>query len=158
MDTDNSDTSPTKSSEQNSSDTSSSTTYSLMQFVRFNTMKPEEFINIVTRNELIKADKKCNELLIEGYEYFALPNRQYCSASPRSSIRNEPMMVCVNESMYILNSREEIWQYLCQSHATCKTLSQKFCVVNNFLYACGGYNEIFRETTNKCDRFDPRTG
>jgi hypothetical protein len=52
----------------------------------------------------------------------------------------------------------QIWQYLCNSHATCKTLSQKFCVVNNFLYACGGYNEIFRETTNSCSRFDPRTG
>jgi hypothetical protein len=83
-------------------------TYSLMQHVRFNTMKPEEFINIVTKNELLKNDKKCNELLIEGYEYFALPNRQYCSSSSRSSIRNEPMMVCVNESMYILNKREEV--------------------------------------------------
>ena len=132
--------------------------YQLMQFIRFNTMKPEEFIDIVTKTDLVKTDPKCNDLLIEAYEYFALPNRQYCSISPRSVIRNEPVMVCVNESMYILNRREEIWQYLCQSQATCKTLSQKFVVVNNFLYACGGYSETNRETCSKCHRFDPRTG
>ena len=119
-----------------------SAVYSLMQYVRFNTMKPEEFINIVTKNDLIKGDSACNELLIEAYEYFALPNRQYCSSSPRSQIRNELVMVCVNECMYILNKREENWQYLCHSQATCKTLSQKFAVVNNFLYACGGYAEV----------------
>lgn len=67
-------------------------------------------------------------------------------------------MVCVNESMYMLNKREDIWQYLCQSQATCKTLSQKFVVINNFLYACGGYSETSRETCNRCHRFDPRVG
>ena len=111
--------------------TADSMVYELMQYVRFNTMKAEDFIDIVTKNELIKSDPKCNELLIEAYEYFALPNRQYCSSSMRSLIRNEPAMVCVNESMYMLNKREDIWQYLCQSQATCKTLSQKFVVVNN---------------------------
>ncbi|CAF4363104.1 unnamed protein product, partial [Adineta steineri] len=44
------------------------------------------------------------------------------------------------------------------SLATWRTLSQKFVVVNNFLYACGGYSENNRETTNACYRFDPRTG
>lgn len=132
--------------------------YQLMQNIRFNTMRPEEFVDIVTKTDLVKSDPKCNDLLIEAYEYFALPNRHYCSTSPRSAIRNEPVMVCVNESMYILNRREEIWQYLCQSQATCKTLSQKFVVVNNYLYACGGYSETNRETCNKCHRFDPRSG
>jgi len=121
-------------------------------------MKPEDFVDIVTKNPLIKSDKACSQLMIEAYEYFALPNRQYCSSSLRSTIRNEQAMVCVNESMYMLNKRENIWQYLCQSPATCKTLSQKFVVVNNFLYACGGYSETNRETCNKCHRFDPRTG
>lgn len=106
--------------------------YELFQYVRFNTMKPEEFVDIVTKEAMIKNDPKCSSLLIEAYEYFALPNRQYCSSSPRSQIRNEPSMVCVNESMYILNRREESWQYLCQSQATNKTLSQKFVVVVNF--------------------------
>ena len=129
-----------------------------MQYVRFNTMKPEEFINIVTKNELFKSDPRCNEILIEGYEYFALPYKQYLCTSNRSAIRNEPFMVCVNESMYILNKKEDCWQYLCQSHATSKILSQKFVVVNNFLYACGGYSETKRETCNKCYRFDPRSG
>ncbi|CAF1310795.1 unnamed protein product, partial [Didymodactylos carnosus] len=49
-------------------------------------------------------------------------------------------------------------QYMCNSLATWKTLSQKFVVVNNFLYACGGYSENNRETTNTCYRFDPRSG
>jgi hypothetical protein len=129
-----------------------------MKNVRFNTMKPEEFINIVTKNEFMKQDSKCAELLVEGYEYFALPNKQYTCSSPQSSIRNEPVMVCVSESMYILNKKEECWQYLCQSHATSKILSQKFLVVNNFLYACGGYSEKERETCDKCYRFDPRNG
>lgn len=132
--------------------------FDLFQNVRFNTMKPEDFVDVVTKEPLIKNDPKCAQLLIEAYEYFALPNRQYCSSSLRSQIRNEPSMVCVNESMYILNRREESWQYLCQSQATNKTLSQKFVVVNNFLYACGGYSETNRETCNKCHRFDPRTG
>lgn len=124
-----------------------------MQYVRFNTMKAEDFIDIVTKNELIKSDSQCNQILIEAYEYFALPNRQYCSASIRSMVRNEAAMVCVNESMYMLNKREDIWQYLCQSPATCKTLSQKFVVVNNFLYACGGYSETNRETCNRLVKF-----
>lgn len=76
----------------------------------------------------------------------------------QSAIRNEPAMVCVNESMYILNKKEDRWQYLCHSHATSKILSQKFVVVNNFLYACGGYSEKERETCDKCYRFDPRNG
>lgn len=130
----------------------------LMRHVRFHTMKPEEFIDQVAKTEFMKSDPACNAYLIEAYEYFALPNRQYSSASERSHIRNEACMVCVNESMYILNRREEIWQYLCHSNATCKTLSQKFVVVNNFLYACGGYSELNRETTSRCHRFDPRTG
>ena len=132
--------------------------HQLMQYVRFCTMSPEEFVDIVAKSEVMKSDARCSELLIEAYEYFALPNRQYCSFSPRSLIRNEPVMVCVNESMYILNRREEIWQYLCHSQASCKTISQKFVVVNNFLYACGGYSESNRETCDKCHRFDPRTG
>jgi hypothetical protein len=132
--------------------------YQLMQHIRFHTMTPYEFVNIVTKIDIIKTDPQCSDFLIEGYEYFALTNKQYCSSSPRSVIRNEPVMVCVNESMYILNKREESWQYLCQSQATCKTLSQKFVVVNNFLYACGGYSETNRETCDKCHRFDPRTG
>ena len=132
--------------------------YDLMQHVRFCTMRPEEFVDIVAKTDVVKSDAKCNELLIEAYEYFALPNRQYLSSSPRSLIRNEPVTVCVNESMYILNRREEIWQYLCHSAASCKTISQKFIVVNNFLYACGGYSESNRETSDKCHRFDPCTG
>lgn len=134
--------------------------YQLMQYVRFNTMKPDEFINKVTKNDLLlsQSESVCNKLLIEAYEYFALTRRQFVCNSPRSKIRNEPVMVCVNESMYILNKREESWQYLCQSHATSKILSQKFVVVNNFLYACGGYSEKDRETCDKCYRFDPRNG
>ncbi len=45
-----------------------------------------------------------------------------------------------------------------KSQATCKTLSQKFIVVNNFLYCCGGYSEQSRQTCASCHRFDPRTG
>jgi hypothetical protein len=67
-------------------------------------------------------------------------------------------MVCVNDGMYLLNRREDIWQYLSASTATSKTLSQKFVVVNNFLYAVGGYDERSRTTSNKCARFDPRNG
>ena len=78
-------------------------TYELMQHVRFNTMRAEQFIDIVTKHALIKGDERCQTLLVEAYEYFALPNRQYCSASSRSQIRNEPATVCVNESMYMLN-------------------------------------------------------
>jgi hypothetical protein len=47
----------------------------LFQNIRFNTMKPEEFVDIVTKEMLIKNDPKCAGLLIEAYEYFALPNR-----------------------------------------------------------------------------------
>lgn len=49
--------------------------FDLFQYIRFNTMKPEEFVDLVTRETLIKNDSKCAGLLIEAYEYFALPNR-----------------------------------------------------------------------------------
>ena len=133
---------------------------SLYQLIRYQTMKAEEFIDHVSKNEIISKLNSTNtqiqRLLVETYEYFALPNRQYSSSSIYSQIRNQPLLVCVNESMYILNKNEDLWQYLCYSNATCKTLSQKFVVVNNYLYACGGYNELNRETTEKCYRFDPR--
>jgi hypothetical protein len=133
---------------------------SLFQLVRYQTMKAEEFIDQVSKHELILKLNSTNinmqRSLIEAYEYFALPNRQFSSSSLYSQIRNQPLLVCVNESMYILNKNEDLWQYLCYSNATCKTLSQKFVVVNNYLYACGGYNELNRETTEKCYRFDPR--
>lgn len=147
-----------QSNSEKDSSLSSSSFYELAKLVRFNTMKPEEFINVVTKHDLMKNDAQCRELLIQGYEYFALPSKQFTCASPQSVIRNEPVMVCVNESMYILNKKEDCWQYLCQSHATSKILSQKFVVVNNFLYACGGYSEKERETCDKCYRFDPRNG
>lgn len=139
--------------------------YELLQHVRFHTMKPDEFCKQAAKNDMIqdaivadKSDERFQRLITEGYEYFAMPGRQFLCTSPRSTIRNEPVMVCVNESMYILNKKEESWQYLCQSQATSKILSQKFVVVNNFLYACGGYSETKRETCNKCYRFDPRNG
>lgn len=108
-------------SNSSSSSSDSLLSYELFQYVRFNTMKPKEFIDIVAREPLFKDDPKCAGLLHESYEYFALPSRQYCSSSSRSQIRNEPSMVCVNESMYILNRREDSWQYLCQSQATNKS-------------------------------------
>jgi hypothetical protein len=133
---------------------------SLYQLIRYQTMKAEEFIDHVSKNEFIlklnSTNHQIQRLLVETYEYFALPNRQYSSSSIYSQIRNQPLLVCVNESMYILNKNEDLWQYLCYSNATCKTLSQKFVVVNNYLYACGGYHELNRETTSKCFRFDPR--
>lgn len=133
---------------------------SLYQLIRYQTMRAEEFIDHVSKNELIlklnSTNPQVQRLLVETYEYFALPNRQYSSSSLYSQMRGQPLLVCVNESMYILNKNEDLWQYLCFSNATCKTLSQKFVVVNNYLYACGGYNELNRETTEKCYRFDPR--
>ncbi|CAF0789636.1 unnamed protein product [Rotaria sp. Silwood1] len=131
---------------------------SLMEHVRFQTMKPEEFNDLVMPHNFMKTDPNCIRYAFEAYSYFSLPNRQYCSTSPRSKIRNEASLVCVNESMYILNKHDDVWEYMCNSLATWRTLSQKFVVVNNFLYACGGYSENNRETTNACYRFDPRTG
>ncbi|CAF2401212.1 unnamed protein product [Rotaria sp. Silwood2] len=131
---------------------------SLMEHVRFQTMKPEEFNDLVMSHNFMKIDPDCIHYAFEAYSYFSLPNRQYCSTSPRSKIRNEASLVCVNESMYILNKHDDVWEYMCNSLATWRTLSQKFVVVNNFLYACGGYSENNRETTNACYRFDPRTG
>ncbi|CAF0851324.1 unnamed protein product [Brachionus calyciflorus] len=133
-----------------------SVVYNILKHVRFNTMKPEDFISKVSKHEIFKLNEEIYNLIIEAYEYFSLPSRQYICTSSRSKLRNQPVMVCVNESMYILNKKEESWQYLCQSNPTTKILSQKFAVVNNFLYACGGYSEKDRETCNKCYRFDPR--
>jgi hypothetical protein len=65
--------------------------YQLMESIRFHTMKPEEFVDIVAKTDLIKDDISCNSLLIEAYEYFSLPNRQFCSNSARSLIRAEPV-------------------------------------------------------------------
>jgi hypothetical protein len=131
---------------------------SLMEHVRFQTMKPEEFNDLVMSHDFMKTDSDCIRYAFEAYSYFSLPTRQFCSTSPRSKIRNEASLVCVNESMYILNKHDDVWEYMCNSLATWRTLSQKFVVVNNFLYACGGYSENNRETTNACYRFDPRTG
>lgn len=44
--------------------------YELARLIRFHTMKPEEFINVVTKNELMKQDPQCQELLIQGFDFF----------------------------------------------------------------------------------------
>lgn len=131
--------------------------YNLFKSVRFLTMNVDDFIKKVSRHKILQSSAELNELVIEAYEFFSLSKCQFTCASTRSKIRNKPLMVCVNESMYVLDGRDESWQYLCQSNATSKILSQKFAVVNNFLYACGGYSEKERETCNKCYRFDPRS-
>ncbi len=52
---------------------------SLMEHVRFQTMKPEEFNDLVMSYDFMKTDPDCIRYALEAYSYFSLPNRQYCS-------------------------------------------------------------------------------
>lgn len=131
---------------------------SLMDHVRLLTIPADQFVDQISKCDLMRRDGRCCELLLEAFEYFALPLRRYSCDSYRSRIRNSPVMVCVNENMYIYNNERHKWKLFGSSLNSWKTLSQKFIVVNNYLYACGGYSERNRETTGGCHRFDPQTG
>ena len=131
----------------------------LMHFIRLPLLSGEELVDKVSRIELMKKNPICSELLTQAKDYHIVTSKQPLLQSSRTQVRSEKesLVMCHAENL-------ESYNFDSQRHAFLKDspvplYNPCVCVVDNFMYACGGKydsNENNEIATARCFRYDPR--
>ena len=139
--------------------------YPLLEHVRFALMTPEELVDQVANSNLVAADDRCRVLLDEAFQYHVLPTRHPQLQTPRTQIRNKPCMIALGGRYGInigdkYNSNKMFALAKSKWHLVSKSdinfLYAAVCVLDNFLYVCGGMGKPIHARAS-CYRYDPRT-
>ena len=138
--------------------------FPLLQNIRFALMSAEDIVDQVASSSLISADERCHTLVDEALRYHVLPTRQPLLQSPRTHVRNEPCMIALggryginigykynSNKMYALG--RDKWYAVSTPDAN--FLYAAVCVLDNFLYVCGGMG-VPAHAHAVCYRYDPR--
>ena len=134
----------------------------LLSNIRFPLIPPHDFVNTVMNQQLMKKDLKCLDLILEANKYHMLPDKQPSLQSPRTQVRtdryNLVMLDVDEEGPKGLDLASRAWHHLNFSHGVLSTFHAQVCVLDNYMYVCGGI-ELYSSTTPvsaKCYRYDPR--
>ena len=133
--------------------------HNLMQNVRLPLLSGEELVDKVSRVDIMKQNKACSELLTEAKDYHIVVSKQPMLQTKRTQVRSEKrsLVMCHAESL-------ESYDFVSERHCFLKDApvpqyNPCICVVDNFMYACGGKydsNENNEIATARCFRYDPR--
>ncbi|XP_013408733.1 kelch-like protein 26 [Lingula anatina] len=131
----------------------------LMSRVRLPLLTGEELVEKVSQEEIMKCNTECNRLLTEAKDYHIVVGKQPLLQSPRTQIRSDQKSI-----MMIHGENVDSYNLVTKKHtflkdATIPLYNPCVCVIDNFMYTCGGkydnnsHNEI---ATARCFRYDPR--
>ena len=131
----------------------------LIRNVRLPLCSGEELVEKVSRVDMVVADQECFRLLVEAKDYHIVVNKQPVLQSSRTQVRSvNPMLVqCHDENLECYELSTCHRTYLKEPPVS--MYSPCVCVVDNFMYVCGGKydsNENNDIATARCFRYDPR--
>ncbi len=131
----------------------------LMSQLRLPLLSGEELVDQVSRVDVMRRNKECNELLTEAKDYHIVVSKQPLSQSSRTQVRSDKqsLVMCYEENLESYTFETEKHAFL--KDASLPMYSPCVCVVDNFMYACGGKydsNENNEIATARCFRYDPR--
>ncbi|KAK2188925.1 hypothetical protein NP493_119g01051 [Ridgeia piscesae] len=131
----------------------------LMKNVRLPLLTGEELVEKVSRVSLMTEDRVCSELLTEAKDYHIVVSKQPLLQTNRTQVRSnsKSIVMCHAENLESYSLQTERHTFL--KDAPVPLYNPCVCVINNFMYVCGGKydntenNEI---ATARCFRYDPR--
>ena len=136
-------------------------TSQLMRNIRLPLFTGEELVEKVSKVPIMTLDPDCNRLLTEAKDYHIVVGKQPILQSPRTCVRaaRQTLVMCHAENVEAYDIEADRYFFLRDSQVP--MYDPAVCVVDNFLYACGGkydgqdtnYNNI---ATARCFRYDPR--
>ena len=131
----------------------------LMSNVRLPLMSGEDLVEKVSRVQLMIQDRACGKLLTEAKDYHIVVGKQPLLQTNRTQVRSnaKSLIMCHSENLESYSLQTERHTFM--KDAPVPLYNPCVCVVNNFMYVCGGKydstdnNEI---ATARCFRYDPR--
>ena len=130
----------------------------LMRNIRLPLLSVYELYLKACNEVILTSNDECIKLLSEAKIYQSSVKEQPMLQSKRTKIRSEDhsIMVCQNSNFEAMN----VITHKCERFGTPSPMySPCVCVVDNFMYVCGGWNSIDGldgQATAQCYRFDPR--
>ena len=133
----------------------------LMKHIRLPLFTGEELVEKVSCIDIMKKNAECNKLLTEAKDYHIVVGKQPILQNPRTCVRasRQTLVMCHAENVEAYDIEADRYFFLRDSPVP--MYDPAICVLDNFLYACGGkydgqdtnYNNI---ATARCFRYDPR--
>ena len=131
----------------------------LMSCVRLPLLSGEELVDRVSQVGLMKQNKECADLLTAAKDYHIVVSKQPLLQNERTQVRSERkcLVLCQSKSLECFDIGTFHHAFL--RDATVPLYNPCICVIDNFMYACGGKydsNENNEIATARCFRYDPR--
>ena len=131
----------------------------LMYNIRLPLLSGEELVDKASRIKLMKQNSVCNQLLTDAKDYHIVISKQPLLQTSRTQVRSDiqSLVMCYAENLESYNFETHRHAFL--KDAPVPLYNSCVCVVDNFMYACGGKydsNENNEIATARCFRYDPR--
>ncbi|XP_005092148.1 kelch-like protein 26 [Aplysia californica] len=131
----------------------------LMRHVRLPLLAGEELVEKVSKEDLMRNNVECSDLLTEAKDYHIVTGKQPMLQSTRTQVRSHHPSIVMSHAQNL-----ECFTFHNKHHgflrdAPIPLFNPSVAVLDNFMYACGGKydstenNEI---ATARCFRYDPR--
>ena len=131
----------------------------LMRQLRLPLLSGEELVDKASRVEVMRHNRECNDLLTEAKDYHIVVSKQPLLQTSRTQVRSDipSLVMCHAENLESYDFENKRHAFL--KDAPVPLYSPCVCIVDNFMYACGGKydsNENNEIATARCFRYDPR--
>ena len=134
--------------------------YFLMSRIRFPLISPQELVEFVMNESIMKNDAQCLELVLEANKYHMLPQKQPLMQNLRTQVRSDKPCIMLmdvdDEGPKVFDLARLTWGTLRVTHI--ETFHAQVCALQNYMYVCGGI-ELYSSNnpiSAKCYRYDPR--
>ena len=132
----------------------------LMSNVRLPLIKPQQLVEKVMVEPIMKVNEKCLELILEANTYHMLPMKQPVLQSRRTQVRSDvPSLIMLDtddEGPRVLDLLTSSWATL--QTTPLETFHAQVCTIDNYMYVCGGI-ELYstnNPVSGRSYRYDPR--
>ncbi|CAH1780031.1 unnamed protein product [Owenia fusiformis] len=131
----------------------------LMQNIRLPLLSGEELVDKVSQVDIMRQNKECGDLLNAAKDYHIVVGKQPLMQSSRTQVRSAKKSLIMVHAENIESFDLETHRHIFLRDASVPLYNPCVCVVDNFMYACGGKydgNENNEIATARCFRYDPR--
>ena len=94
--------------------------YSLMTRIRFPLIAPNDLVDTVMTNDLMKSDPQCLELMLEANRYHMLPSKQPIMQNARTAVRSDTASIVLldteEDCLRVYDLADDSWNSLGASY------------------------------------------